>query len=514
MYNVIVFMDSVAETSQLINTKKAKKISIASAINVVVGSTIGAGIFFKNKSIWVNSNYKDFSSTLTIAIFCWVIAGISVICLALSLLEVMSAQKGNKSLVGWSSTFNKKFTSSWSRWYMLVVYYPINYLAMPVYVVQQISDTSGFNFEWWQILLLAFAIYAFLQTISYYSTKAGNSLQIVLGFVKFLPIVIVPIFGFISASSAATTVANISSPKGFIGLTPFISLFISIPAIFFAFDGFYTVSAIREKLVEPKKLGRAILIGIVIVLSVYMIISIAMFSGTELSGEGAGTIAGFKNPLPKWLEISINTFIVFAILGIANGFALGTHNIYDEYLKDSYGKFAKLLKRKNKLNLSPGVIAVFAQVLIYYLFFGILGSLAYKVAYSPTNEYDYGTREATSLYSMVDLMTNWTSLFIFLIISFVLFGAIRNRKQNFVQVEKQKGFIWLATIGISITFISTIIFVLNTLVNMSGYNGADKGEAVSEFISMILVILIPLLFVGIEHFGSKRSSSINTRPLV
>ena len=69
------------QKKQDINNKR--NINFFSAILVVMGSSIGAGIFFKSKSVLDNSQ-----NSLILAIFCWIIAAFSVIAMALALIEI------------------------------------------------------------------------------------------------------------------------------------------------------------------------------------------------------------------------------------------------------------------------------------------------------------------------------------------------------------------------------------------------------------------------------------------
>jgi amino acid transporter len=55
----------------------------------------------------------------------------------------------------------------------------------------------------------------------------------------------------------------------------------SIPAIFFAFDGFYSASASQHKMLEPKRASSAMALGIAVVAAVYIMISIALLLGAN-----------------------------------------------------------------------------------------------------------------------------------------------------------------------------------------------------------------------------------------
>ncbi|WP_051630142.1 amino acid permease [Mycoplasma simbae] len=85
----------------LANASKRKKIGFFSSMLIVMGSSIGAGIFFKSEEVLINSR-----GNLILAIICWILASISVISMAIALVEVSGVKKDNLSLIGWNRIFN------------------------------------------------------------------------------------------------------------------------------------------------------------------------------------------------------------------------------------------------------------------------------------------------------------------------------------------------------------------------------------------------------------------------
>lgn len=115
-----------------------KKISFFSAILVVMGSSIGAGIFFKSKGVLDGSQ-----NSLVLAIVCWIIAAISVVAMALALVEISSARNDNLSLIGWTKVFNGRLTFKASKNFMFYIYLPLTYFFMPLYVILSLQDGLG-----------------------------------------------------------------------------------------------------------------------------------------------------------------------------------------------------------------------------------------------------------------------------------------------------------------------------------------------------------------------------------
>jgi amino acid transporter len=62
---------------------------------------------------------------------------------------------------------------------------------------------------------------------------------------------------------------------------PVLGILSSIPAIFFAFDGFYSTAGIQGVMKEPKKISSAMGLGMAIVSALDIIISLSLLFGTH-----------------------------------------------------------------------------------------------------------------------------------------------------------------------------------------------------------------------------------------
>lgn len=79
----------------LLNPKQ-KKVTFFSAILLIIGSSIGAGIFLKNGEILSNVQ-----GSIILALISWIIAIVGVICMGGSLIEVSSVKtEPNGGVVG------------------------------------------------------------------------------------------------------------------------------------------------------------------------------------------------------------------------------------------------------------------------------------------------------------------------------------------------------------------------------------------------------------------------------
>ena len=506
---------------------KSKKISFFSAILVVMGSSIGAGIFFKSKSVLDNSQ-----NSLILAIFCWIIAAFSVIAMALALIEISSARNDNLSLIGWTKVFNSRTTFKASKNFMFYIYLPLTYFFMPLYVIMSLQDGIGalvnanmspYNFgtpvDWliWTIISIAISVYFIY--VSGISSKVGNIQNKIVTYIKFLPLAFVAIMGFVLVGMNAggefsigvqKPTADLAAGGSLSSFAPGLGMFLAISAIFFAYDGFYVAAGIQSEMEEPKKTPMAILLGLVVTTIIYLIIAISM----SING------GSFSNMLIYMIDVMqdtgrilfgiINIMIAIGVLGIINGYAMWTSRFTEDLIKE--GELPLSIKYKDKLNEhKPKIGTLYFYVIgtFFYFIFVLIGALGYIDNYGAS----YGVGMGR-LFTFADLMSTWTALFAFGFITAAICGGIKNRKTKKVKTDQKSYFIPMAicaVIIVSIALIVTIIIpILDLLliaqVDQSAVeaNGGNYSEIIISRISVFVCLLLYIFFsYGLIFFENK-----------
>lgn len=374
------------------NTKK--KISFLSAIFIVIGSSIGSGIFFKANSILDNAGYS-----FPLAIVSWVISALAVIAMSLSLIEITSGKNDNLSMIGWNKAFNNRMVYKFCKNFMFYMYMPLTFFFLPFYAILAFQDSlTGFgvsnNFgtsnDWaiWMIICLAISLWFILT--SGLSSKMGNIQNWIITSVKFFPIAIIIILGFVIIGQQGVNVEV--KPTGtnnlsFTKLSPGIGMFMSFAAVFFAYDGFYYSAGLQSEMKEPKKTPIALVVGLLIVTTIYLSIAITMslasstgsFSGFQefLNGKGVGWIFGV-----------VNLMICIGVMGIINSFAMWSTRFTEDLLK--LGELPMYWKWVGKLNPNKpivGTVYVLTISVPLIILFSIIGGLAYVASGSYTTNY-------------------------------------------------------------------------------------------------------------------------------
>lgn len=517
---------------------KKKKISFISAIFLVIGSTIGAGIFLKNHEILGNVG-----GSWVLTLVSWILSIFAIICMGVSLTEVASATtNSNLGSISWVKNFCHKYIYKAAKNFMAFLYLPLNFIIMPYYAVLQFQDAFGWQTQWWIAAIIALAIGSWFFIVSGLSSKFGNIQNWIVTSVKFVPLAFCVIAGITLAATGNgwTTgeyihilpVTPDTKNLRLIQLAPTLGIIGSIPAIIFSYDGFYTAAGIQSEMEEPKKTPLAIVIGLLIVSLINLLIAVSLLFGSK---DGKVTTLGwFDDNGFHWVVGVIQIMIAIGVFGIVNGFAIYNPLFYQDLIKEGELPFAHKLKSKVLSNKNNSIGLIYAGVitLVFFVLFTLIGALAYRDVnnYSQTTMtamdgvkslgYDVNELGPTnSLYSFVDLVANWASTFVFLFISFAIIGAMINRKTNKVKVTKVKGFMWCSIIATVLIDVTVLFIVISSIANIFlVYQWPHSDESwsmdmlgtITTLVTLVAFVLICCVPSAIEmRIENKKKSALN-----
>ena len=464
---------------------KKKKIGFFSSILLVIGSSIGAGIFLKNGEI-----LNNVGGSYLLTLISWVFSIIGVICMGLALVEVSSADTNrNLGVIGWIKIFCNTFLYKCAKNYMAFISLPLCFFITPYYTMMMFQDAFGWQSSWWLIFTISLTIMLWFFAISGMSSFAGNIQNWIITSVKFIPLVFASIAGFVvvainhkpmgstsllpNAVQTHTTFIMLTRTWGILGIVG------SIPTIAFAFDGFYNAAGIRTEMKEPNKIPQTLLIGLLIVSIIYVLIGVSLLIGTGNNNQGK--ISGL-DLIPHWVIAIIEILIAFGILGIINSFAIYNPRYFEDLIK--IGDLPCPKKYKNKLNSNRplvGVVYSGAFIICLFVILTFIGVFAYndvsdyhnlaKLTPLLGDEATYGydlnnsTHKLDNLYSFISLMSNWISIFSFLCVLFPIAGALINRRTHKIKVNPTKGFVVSAWISLIIIGLGLIFIFISAFAN-------------------------------------------------
>ncbi|WP_347277082.1 amino acid permease [Mycoplasma phocimorsus] len=523
----------------IIKSKTTKeKISFFSAMMIVFGGAIGAGIFFKAKSV---INYSH--GSLILAIFSWIIAAVAIITMALALIEISSIRNDNLSFVGWNKVFNSRTIYKAAKNFVAYICIPLTFFFMPIYAIISLQSGIGllsggvntfnvvihsYNIDWIIWTLISLVITSYYIIVPAIFTKLGNIQNIITTSIKFIPVILIIIIGFtlmvsnnidkdalsIATNTKYVTNNPIDGISSFENIGAVFGVFLSIAGIFFAYDGFFVVSGISTEMKHPKKAPMALLIGLIITTVIYLLIAISLsITGGDLNG-----IQPYLNKLLKSEYATniilgiINIMLSIGVLGILNGFSLWGPRYIENLL--SKGELPFWKKAIGKLNFDKpwyGVKYILKLTIPIVIIFSIIGVLGYaQIGQEGQYWYYkdgikifiYGSEGMTKLIVFSDLIGNWTALFTFVFIGFSITGAIKNRIKKKDEIKhKTKYFMSSAIISVAIVFLSSIVIVIAPIIDL--FLLINTNPSTEIIISKISLVVVLLIYIGLSFIPTE-----------
>ena len=470
--------------------KKKVEISYISVIVLIMAGTIGAGIFFKNKTLseMAQGNFGIVMATWGVGIF-------AMLALALALVEVTSTQKSNRGTLEWVKIFTPQWFHKSSINYMKWIYVPVTLFTMPIYVTNALEDAGLHMLTETNALLFSFAIFLWFMIINLFSLRFSIFTQWVSTILQLVPLLILPIIGFAHfgdvAGGPGATIINKHLPanEGLVGASPWLATIAGVSAIAFAYDGFYTAASLRNDLKKPKDIGKGLVGGVIGISITYLFLTI----GFNVAGDG--DIYGMQKFMSSGLYKMFNVFVAVGVMGVVNSYAMTSPKQFVDLEKEGDGSeitwLHKLIYRK-KYNANDEKQKAFSAWLWIFLTTVLLFAIAGPIgAYGFTIINGYGIQYGGDhLYAFCDVLVNYTSLLIFIIIVTAVLGALINRKTKKVKVIKYKWFVPAAICAIIINYAAGLYMIIEAIVNIAGYRITDPIEIKAYVIELILFVVI------------------------
>jgi amino acid transporter len=284
----------------------------------------------------------------------------------------------------------------------------------------------------------------------------------------------------------------------------------SIPAVFFSFDGFYSAAGLQTEMHAPRKMPKALTIGVSIVALFEIFVSTSLLIGSK-----DGSLFGLNpdvSPFPTILIQVMMVCVFTGMLSVITGSAVYAPRFYESLIKHDEISLGKPFK--HRLNTDkPFVGSVYATILFMIVFlitFGVgpwfwdIGNYASMVSISGVPIYDgihQSTNDMANVLSFVDTYANWNALFAFVCVTFAIFGALRNRWTNKVKVKKSKIFLPSAIVAILIVGVGIVFVFINSFadfgISLNSYIQNDSNDSYNLIGSSISLVML-FTFIGVS----------------
>ncbi len=426
-----------SEASITLKTETAGKIGLFGAIGVIIGAIIGIGIFFKNNSVFKSNNGNPYGVLLS-----WIIVLVITLATAYSYGEITRAKTkvANAGLAGWSERYVGYRFSRFVKLDYPLFYYSIYLLAMSVFLSEAIfniysrtidhSSIDNINYGW--IVLLSVVIIAAFMIVNVLSETLTTKMSSVVSLVKFAPIILVIVCGFVCAGSSYGSQFNLFVYPGNIyntsgqydGSFTFTGMLDSLPAILFAFDSFLIVGNISGSVKKPEKnVPLSVILSMVISGGLYLLITVAeLCCGCGNPYDLASVLLNGNSTGIKVFSIIMSALLFIAIFGVVNSICLAAIRSAQASINENViafsGWFKKITNgRKSKL-LGGAILMGIIQI-----FFFIIASIPSLILQND---------------QIVDGLSNLVVVFFFLIYGFVPLMMVWKNKVPTSEVSHQK----------------------------------------------------------------------------
>ena len=291
-----------------------RQISFGQALATVIGSVIGAGVFFKIGTITAQNG----SSSTTI--FVWILAGIISIASGLTISEIAASLKINGAIKYLDYTYGRVWGFLFG-WAQMIVYFPAQIGALSSIFGVQFVSLFGINAKYAN--LIAIFLVLFLLAINLIGTKFSSKMQSVITILKVIPIVLIIIWGFFNQNKIAAPIFpltvgnNISFPN---------AISQGLLSALFAFEGWIVVTNLANEVKNPEKdLSRAIILGLSAITLIYVLINYTFLTVLPIHDLVNNNNAAFEASMKLFGQFGgklVTIGILISVYGAVNAFML------------------------------------------------------------------------------------------------------------------------------------------------------------------------------------------------
>ena len=291
-----------------------RQISFGQALATVVGSVIGAGVFFKIGTITAQTG----STSMTL--FVWILAGLISIASGLTVSEIAASLKINGAIKYLDYTYGRVWGFLFG-WAQMIVYFPAQIGALSsIFGVQFVSL---FGIEAKYSNLIAILLVIFLLGINLIGTKFSSKMQSVITVLKIIPIALIIIWGLFNSDKIPAPILPLTVGAGhsFPG-----AISQGLLSALFAFEGWIVVTNLANEVKNPEKdLSRAIILGLSSITLIYVLINYTFMTVLPIDQLVNNNNAAFQASMKLFGQFGgklVTIGILISVYGAVNAFML------------------------------------------------------------------------------------------------------------------------------------------------------------------------------------------------
>lgn len=291
-----------------------RQISFGQALATVVGSVIGAGVFFKIGTITAQTG----STSMTL--FVWILAGIISIASGLTISEIAASLKINGAIKYLDYTYGRVggFLFGWAQ---MIVYFPAQIGALSSIFGVQFVSLFGIKARYSN--LIAILLVLFLLGINLIGTKFSSKMQSVITILKIIPIALIIIWGLFNPVKIPAPIIPLTVGTGHSFPT---AISQGLLSALFAFEGWIVVTNLANEVKNPEKdLSRAIILGLSAITLIYVLINYTFMTVLPIDQLTNNNNAAFQASMKLFGQFGgklVTVGILISVYGAVNAFML------------------------------------------------------------------------------------------------------------------------------------------------------------------------------------------------
>lgn len=336
-----------------------KEVTGLTALTVVVGTVIGAGIFFKPTAVY------EAAGAPGVGLLAWLLGGLITIAGGLTVAEIGTIYPETGGMMIYLEKVYGRWLGFLVGWAQMIVYYPANIGALAIIFATQVS--SLFELADSTIVSIAIMTAIFVMLINFMGTKYSGRIQTAATILKLIPIIVIIAAGLMYPGGGVVRLLPFSVAEHPVAT----GLGSALVATLFAYDGWINVGTLAGEMKNPgKMLPKVIIGGLSIVMAVYLMINVAylfVLDSSQLAGTEtpAALVASklFAGLGGKLVTIGI----LISVFGGMNGYAISgiriPYVLATQKMLPFSGWFSKVSKRTN-VPINGGLVMLSISVIM------------------------------------------------------------------------------------------------------------------------------------------------------
>ena len=310
------------------SNKLERRYGLPTAICMVIGIVIGSGVFFKAEKI-----LSETGGNLPVGILAWVLGGIVMVCCAYAFSILATRHEKVNGICDYAEAVIGKKYSFLIGWFLAIFYYPSLTGVLAWISARYICVLMGWEIYGAQCMALAGFLLVASFALNALSPILSGKFQVSTTAIKLVPLFLMAIVGTIKGLSSGLLIENFTTVVNE-DISASSSLFKAIVATCFAYEGWIIATSINSELKDAKKnLPRALVIGTIAVVVIYIIYYIGLAGGISnaemMAGGEEGAKIAFSAVFSNFAGTFLFVFVVISCIGTLNGLMLGnTRGLY------------------------------------------------------------------------------------------------------------------------------------------------------------------------------------------